>query len=207
MIFNNGFGSYKIEICGGIASGKTTLANLLASSGIRVVLEDFTNNPFWQAFYADPIGTAFETEITFLLQHYHQIKVTSEREKCFACDFSLLLDHAYANVTLDGTRLDTFKRVYNEACSHLPPPSLLVFLQCSPEVELERIEARGRSVEKNITIGYLNSVNASLTSLVSALPETRNILYLDSENDDFAHDQNTKASILKQILDRLNCVN
>ena len=65
---------YRIEICGGIASGKTTLANLLARSNIDPILEDFQTNLFWRAFYADPAGTAFETEITFLLQHYHQIK-------------------------------------------------------------------------------------------------------------------------------------
>src|SRR3954447_11075813 len=96
--------STRVEICGGIASGKTTLANLLGSSERMVVREDFSSNPFWRAFYDDPNNTAFETEITFLLQHYHQIKVATNLEKSFACDFSLLLDYAYAHVTLNGSR-------------------------------------------------------------------------------------------------------
>ncbi|HRP37690.1 MAG TPA: deoxynucleoside kinase, partial [Candidatus Dojkabacteria bacterium] len=48
----------RIEICGGIASGKTTLANLLARLDIEPILENFQTNPFWQAFYNDPAGTA-----------------------------------------------------------------------------------------------------------------------------------------------------
>ena len=32
-------------------------------------------NPFWEAFYTDPSAYTFETEITFLLQHYHFAKV------------------------------------------------------------------------------------------------------------------------------------
>jgi deoxyadenosine/deoxycytidine kinase len=193
----------RIEICGGIASGKTTLANLLGSAEIQVVLEDFSSNPFWQAFYADPTNTAFETEITFLLQHYHQIKVGTEQEKCFVCDFSLALDEAYANVTLTGSPLDTFRRVYTEASSHLSAPNLLIFLKCHPEVELERIRARGRLAEKSITIDYLTSINDSLISVVSKLPTTQNVLHIDSGRYDFAHDERTKSLIVEQVLDKL----
>lgn len=193
----------RVEICGGIASGKTTLANLLDSDERQLVLEDFSNNPFWRAFYADPHNTAFETEITFLLQHYHQIKVATNLEKSFACDFSLLLDYAYAHVTLSGSRFDIFKSVYNEACSHLSSPSLLVYLQCDPTVELERIRARGRETEKSITIDYLSSINKCLASLVSALPASQAALSIDSVFYDFAHDEQAKAEVIKQVLAKL----
>lgn len=195
--------SVRIEICGGIASGKTTLANLLGASTRQVVLEDFSNNPFWRAFYADPNSTAFETEITFLLQHYHQIKIATNHDKSSACDFSLLLDYAYAHVTLSGSRFDTFERVYNEACSHLSPPSLLVYLQCDPAVELERIRARGREVEKSITVDYLSSINRCLASLVAALPAFQAVLSIDSVLYDFAHDKQAKAEVIKQVLAKL----
>lgn len=195
--------STRVEICGGIASGKTTLANLLGSIERRVLLEDFSSNPFWRAFYADPNNTAFETEITFLLQHYHQIKVAINLEKNFACDFSLLLDYAYAQVTLNGSRFNTFKSVYNEVCNHLYPPTLLVYLQCDPAVQLERIRARGRDSENSITVGYLTAINDHLASLVSALPESQTILPIDSVLYDFAHDEDTKSVVVKQVLGNL----
>lgn len=196
----------RAEICGGIASGKTTLANLLGTAERPVVLEDFSNNPFWRAFYADPNNTAFETEITFLLQHYHQIKVATSLGKSFACDFSLLLDYAYAHVTLSGSRFDTFKSVYNEACSHLSSPSLLIYLQCDPAVELDRIRARGRETEKSITTDYLRSINDRLASLVSALPASQAVLSIDSVLYDFAHDENAKSDVVKQVTDKLSAL-
>jgi len=195
---------YRIEICGGIASGKTTLANLLGTGDGQIVQEDFSNNPFWRAFYADPNNTAFETEITFLLQHYHQIKITTNQKRSFACDFSLLLDYAYAHVTLNGSRFDTFESVYNEACSHLSPPGLLVYLKCDPVVELERIRARGREAEKSITVDYLASINNCLANLVSALPASQAVLSIDSVFYDFAHDEQAKAEVIKQALAKLS---
>ena len=65
----------RIEICGGIASGKTSLAKLLEEHTIgTVIYEDFKVNPFWEAFYNNPGEYIFETELTFTLQHYHEIK-------------------------------------------------------------------------------------------------------------------------------------
>jgi deoxyadenosine/deoxycytidine kinase len=193
----------RIEICGGIASGKTTLANLLSPAIGQVVLEDFTNNPFWRAFYADPNNTAFETEITFLLQHYHQIKVASNQGANFVCDFTLLLDYAYAHVTLGGSRFDTFQNVYNEARSHVSPPSLLIYLRCDPVVELVRIRARGREAEKSITVDYLASINDRLASLIAALPASQAVLPIDSVVYDFAHDEHAKAEMMALVLNKL----
>jgi deoxyadenosine/deoxycytidine kinase len=45
----------RIEICGGIASGKTTLAVLMQRSGYSAVFENFTLNPFIENFYSDPV--------------------------------------------------------------------------------------------------------------------------------------------------------
>ncbi len=192
----------RVEICGGIASGKTTLANLLRSEDRPIVLEDFSSNPFWRAFYADPNNTAFETEITFLLQHYHQIKI-ADNQKPFVCDFSLFLDYAYAQVTLKGSRFEIFERVYNEVRSHVSPPSLLVHLQCEPAVELERIRARGRDAETSITLDYLKSLNECVDTLVSKLPKTQKVLKLNSVIHDFAHDEAEKSATITQVLDNL----
>ena len=39
----------RIEICGGIASGKTSLANILEKNGFGLgVYEEFSKNPFWK---------------------------------------------------------------------------------------------------------------------------------------------------------------
>ncbi|PTQ88102.1 deoxynucleoside kinase [Nitrosomonas ureae] len=194
----------RIEICGGIASGKTTLANLLEKLNINSILESFQTNPFWRAFYADPVGTAFETEITFLLQHYHQIKVARNRGNAIASDFSMYLDLAYAHVTLPQDKQEIFLSVYREVEKELGTPALLIHLKCDPKIELKRIRERGRDVENSITIEYLQQINTQLEKILSEKARLHKLLVIDSGLLDFAHEENVKQSVLDQIDDALS---
>ncbi len=189
----------RIEVCGGIASGKTTFAILLKSLGIEASLEKFQANPFWEAFYSNPIWHAFETEITFLLQHYHQIKVSSTSSEAFICDFSLLLDLAYANVTLSNSKLETFLAVYNEVIRELPPPTLLIYLNCGPATELERISRRSRLVENSISLEYLSTLNSSLERRVSEASERINVIEINSEQQNFATNKQVQKELIKLV--------
>ena len=93
----------RIEVCGGIASGKTTFSELMRNIGIQPLFENFRANPFWKTFYSDSGKYTFEKEITFILQHYHQIKYEYKKNKINICDYSLLLDIAYAKRDLNGS--------------------------------------------------------------------------------------------------------
>jgi deoxyadenosine/deoxycytidine kinase len=188
----------RIEICGGIASGKTTLAQLLARLEFVPTLEDFQGNPFWQAFYADPAANAFETEISFLLQHYHDVKAALKAGHPFVCDFSPYLDLAYAYVMLSESKRRAFLSVYEEVKRELPPPTLLIYLQCGAETELGRIRRRGRRVESSITVDYLQQINSRLEQIVVGDVSVRRLV-LDSEFLDFANSEETKQSVLNTI--------
>lgn len=193
----------RVEVCGGIASGKTTFASLLKRIGIEPMLESFQTNPFLKAFYINPRKHAFETEITFLLQHYHQIKIANARERIFICDFSLLLDLAYANVTLYGSKYKTFLAVHNEVKLDLGLPNLLIYLRCREDIELERIRKRNRIVEESITIEYLSALNNSIEHRVSEIYEKTKIISIDSENQNFADDETVKQDMLNLVLKAL----
>lgn len=197
----------RIEICGGIASGKTTLANLLVGLDFVPVCENFRANPFWRAFYSDPIGTAFETEISFLLQHYHDIKDASRLEGLAACDFSLYLDLSYAHVTLHLARRKAFMAVYREIQHELGIPSLLIYLKCDPKVELERVRRRGRKIERAIGLEYLERISINITEVLAATNLANGILEIDSDLVDFAHDTEAQDIVLKQIRKKLTALN
>jgi len=189
-----------IEVCGGIASGKTTFANLIDEIDIKTVLEDFEKNPFWKDFYENPGEYIFETEITFLLQHYNQIKKSiSATNQGIICDFSFFLDLAYAEIGLTGSKLKAFYAVFNELKSDLPSPSLVVYLNCDAGTELDRIRHRCREVENNISIEFLDKLNNYLEAQVKKVQGNIKILTIDSAKNDFSHDMDTREK-MKQLM-------
>ena len=192
----------RVEIAGGIASGKTTLARALQSKQSMSIYEDFRQNPFFEAFYQDAIGAAFETELSFLLQHYHQQKKALKPGKTFYADFSLVLDHAYARVTLPKSELKVFRTVLDEVAKKLPKRTLLIHLVCSPEVEMHRIRRRNRSAERGITSIYLRKIAAELADLVEALPASK-VISINSGEIDFANDKQARDRVIRRVEEAL----
>lgn len=183
-----------IEICGGIASGKTTLCRSISALGGSAVYENFQKNPFLDLFYKDQKSFSFETEITFLLQHYSSIKIASKA--CpIICDFSLVQDLAYADVNLVGTRHQIFCSIEEELRAEIGFPDLLIYLTCPNNVLLERISARNRDAEKSITTEYLNALNSALEHRVKQIS---NIVVIDSNKIDF-RDSLPQISKLEKI--------
>jgi deoxyadenosine/deoxycytidine kinase len=190
----------RTEICGNIASGKTTLGRLLGRDSFVSIYEKFTENPFYQAFYQDPVGNSFETELTFHLQHYHAIKTNQlPQDIPFTCDFSLTLDQAYADVTLRGRRAELFSQVSDELIEEVGLPSKVIYLNCPERVLLERIRARNREPEKAITIEYLEALRKAIDKRIIETEKRTKVIRIDSNELDFAtnpHDQKKILSIL-----------
>lgn len=174
----------RIEICGCIAAGKTTLCQTLAQKNLLPVFENFQENPFWKAFYQEPAQFAFETEITFLLQHYHAIKKQALTDNC-VFDFSLLQDMAYADINLAGERKKLFAALVDNLIQEICYPKLLIYLTCPPEIALKRIQQRNRDAESSISISYLEDLSAALEQRINAAEQTSPVLRIDSARFDF----------------------
>lgn len=193
-------GMKRIEICGSIAAGKTTLCQTLARQGFSSYFEQFQANPFWRDFYDDPIHFAFETELAFLLQHYHTIKKNISSSKS-AFDFSLLQDLAYADINLPEKLKAIFKMVLDELLKEIGLPHLLIQLTCPPQIALQRIHQRKRDVESSITIEYLEALNSALDQRVASFSSTLPVLQIDSTAVDF---RTTLPPILKKFIEQEN---
>ncbi len=194
--------SNRIEICGGIASGKTTLATLLEEHKIgTTVYENFKSNPFWEAFYNNPGEYIFETEITFTLQHYHDIKKQVTNTPLI-CDYSLLLDYAYADIGLSDNKYKIYKSILDEIYKDISFPKLIIYLKCSSKEELARIKHRNRDIETDISIDFLESLNNSLLNRVNE--QKIKILTIDSEKYNFDSNQKDKEYVLSLIRKYLN---
>jgi deoxyadenosine/deoxycytidine kinase len=186
----------RVEICGGIASGKTTLARLLRRARLSLILEDFRRNPFLTDFYKDPRRFAFETELSFVLQHYHA--VIRARASRAVCDFSFFLDWAYANFTLTARDRRHFLYLYEILVHRLGNPGALIRLRCPAEIELKRIRLRGRGREKAISVAYLEGLDRALEKVVHSLRGVP-VLEIDSHASDFAHNPLHRAQVVTRV--------
>lgn len=176
----------RIEVAGCIASGKTTLVNALAEPRLKPVYEDHTVNPFWEAFYSNPSAYTFETEISFLLQHYHFAKVAGgDPQDAIILDHSFELDMAYAEVGLKGTRREIFKSIYKEVQRELGYPSALVSLTCGVEETARRIRARARPLEMDLPLEFLSELQRELENRIDELSRSIPIIRVNSETTDF----------------------
>src|SRR2546429_617205 len=122
----------RIEICGGIASGKTTLAQaLVRATDAQLVSEQFRENPFWQSYYNDPAAWAQEKNIVFLLQHTGAIKSAGNVE-LLICDYAVVQDLAYASLVASAKHQALMHELYCAFYSVLPAPELIMHFTCPP---------------------------------------------------------------------------
>ena len=190
-----------LEIAGGIASGKSTLLGALSRLDIRAVYENHEINPFWKAFYSDPTRFAFETEIGFLLQHYHFAKVSMSLGAVVVLDHSFELDLAYCQIGLTGKRREIFRSIYQEIRSELGWPNSIIWLRCRPEEEFRRIRNRGREIEQSVGIDFVSRLNRELESLIKSV-RAQNlvpVLEVDSEEVDFRHSSSELSGLVAKL--------
>jgi deoxyadenosine/deoxycytidine kinase len=167
--------------------------------GFITLLENFQINPFLKDFYSDAVKYAFETEISFILQHYHQIKREHADCRVNICDFSFVLDLAYAEIGLRDTKLKAFQTISTEIERDLPPPALLIHLKCDASIELGRIRNRGRAIEESINLEFLEKLNKAVERHVENAQRRLKVITIDSAKNDFANDEAVKQEMLALV--------
>jgi deoxyadenosine/deoxycytidine kinase len=171
----------RIEICGGIAAGKTSLAKRLCSTNNFVLIqESYRGVPFWERFYKEPSKYALEKNLGFMLSHADLIPEQSPAH--VVCDFAMFQDIAYARLG-PSKDLDYISELYRRLVSRMGRPNLIINVGCSIKSQLERILARGRSVERAISGEYLKSLNDSINDQLAILAADHSIHILHVDTD------------------------
>jgi len=189
-----------IAIDGCVGAGKTTLARVMAQTlKVNIELEKSDTHPFLEDFYAAPKETALETELGFVLIHYHQIaRVIGHRRAAIVTDFTLAKDLIFARMNLSGPDLDLFRSVYNYFSKLTTPPTLLVKLDASEKLLWRRVKLRDRKFERNMKRSYLERLNHEYDGLPEVCGADR-VLTLRADEYDIVNNEQDRSRILKQI--------
>ncbi len=151
-----------IAVEGCIGSGKTTLARLLAAKrNVSCILENHKANPFIDKFYSNPSKYALETELAFVIIHYHQIfhKLKQREQGECVADFCIFKDLLFAEMNLNKDDLALFKDLYYHLTKRLSEPDVMVCLKCSDKLILERVKQRNQGSEHRLDPEYFLKLN------------------------------------------------
>ncbi len=192
-----------IAIEGNIGAGKTSLVNKMAEdfSG-RLILEQFSDNPFLPKFYEDPKKYAFPLEMSFLAERFQQLSDQLPHADLFSSftisDYFVLKSLIFAQVNLEQDEYELYKRVFHLIYRQIPKPDLLVYLHRPTEVLLQNIQQRGRHYEHDIEERYLNEIQESYFNYLKQEKELR-ILILEVGDADFLESNEKYKTITAQI--------
>lgn len=181
-----------VAIEGVIGVGKTTLAKRLAKSlDAAILLEVVEENPFLARFYDDPEAYAFQTQIFFLLSRYRQQLELSQRD-LFAgsvvSDYIFAKDQIFATINLSEEELTLYRTIVPLLEARLAKPELVVYLQATTDVLLERIKRRGRSFEREISREYLETLSEAYNHFFFHYDDTPLLIVNTNEMDLVSHD-------------------
>jgi deoxyadenosine/deoxycytidine kinase len=142
-------------------AGKTTTARVLAERlGGNYVHESSSNHPFLADFYRDIERYKLETELCFVLLHYHQYR-DLDRQNLVVLDYSPVKDLVFADLNLAHADHDLFEAVYARTSGSIAAPDISVFLELELEHIQERIRERGREYERDIDPEYLKRLQGA----------------------------------------------
>jgi len=181
-----------VAITGPIAAGKTRLAERLAeaisaekkgtvplcrngpegashkwglspfSPPVRLILEQ----PDWSrldAFYADPAGHAWETELEFLDERTRLLGQKRLPTPLFwVSDFWFDQSAAFASAWLPAERLREYLAKYEQLRRTVMAPRLIVLLDAPVDELLARVRQRGRPCERHLSVEALARIRQAV---------------------------------------------
>lgn len=188
-----------VAIEGAIGAGKTSLAELLAQKmDARLILEETEQNPFLPDFYKDKRRYAFQIQLFFLLSRHKQqqeLFAIDLFHKKVVSDYFFDKDRIFASVNLDEREFHLYEKLLSILEKDIPKPDLVIYLQTSSEVLLERIKERGRSFERNIDLDYIRALNEAYNYYFFHYSKSP-LLVVNTDRIDFVHNQKDLADLL-----------
>ncbi|MDB6061595.1 MAG: deoxynucleoside kinase [Verrucomicrobiaceae bacterium] len=191
-----------IAVEGPVGVGKTTLAKRLADSfNHQILLEQAENNPFLERFYRNPRQNALATQLFFLFQRAQQLQDWRQGdlfEPARVTDFLIAKDRLFARINLEADEYALYEKVYQQLTFDAPRPDLVIYLQASTDVLLQRIRVRGVGYEQSIEQAYLEKINAAYSEFFLYYDDAP-LLIVNAAQIDFANSDRDFALLLEQV--------
>lgn len=195
------FGNIFIGIAGMIGAGKSTLAKALGDHlGIDTYYEPVADNEYLADFYRDTARYSFAMQVYLLNRRFQQHQEIIWRGRSAVQDRTIYEDSIFAKMLaktglMDERDYKTYVQLFRNMSNFMCKPSVIVFLDVSPEASADRIRMRSRDVESKIELGYLQALHDGYEEFVQNISKVIPVIRIDYERFQTAEEM---AEVIKR---------
>jgi hypothetical protein len=200
---------YFVAVAGNIGAGKSSLTRMLGEHfGWHPYYESVDDNPYLPDFYADMKRWSFHLQIYFLSKRFRDHKRIVESGKSVIQDRSIYEDaeifarNLYEIGKMDQRDFDNYVALFRVMMEFLKPPDLMIYLQASVDMLVEKIQRRGRSYEQSIPREYLEQLNRHYEDWISRY-KIGPLLVVESDLVDYVNKKEDFARMIMLIEGKL----
>lgn len=193
-----------IVVEGNIGAGKTSFVKKLAAEiNARIILEEFSDNPFLPLFYKNPERYAFPVELFFMTERHKQLQELLLEGSLFqeyvVSDYIFSKTLLFAGQNLEKEELRLFQKLFHTLNASFPKPHLFVYLHRSVDELLINIKKRGRVYEADISKEYLENIQQAYYSFFRMIENEIPVLVMDVGNLDFIKNEEDYLLVRSQL--------
>lgn len=199
-----------ITVAGNVGAGKSTLTRMVGEKlGLDTHYEKVAGNPYLEDFYQDQSKWGFHLQLYFLSQRFKQQEIILKNGKNNIQDRSIYEDveifakELYESGSMTKRDYETYRDLFYDVTKHLRKPDLMIFLDGSIEKVLERIDFRGRDMEKSVDRQYWESLHNRYKVWIPEYKESP-VLHVNIDEFDLIENPNHLDLICKKIKELLN---
>lgn len=194
-----------IAIAGNMGSGKSTLVEFLHRKyGISPFYEPNDENPYLADFYRDMKRWAFQSQLYFLGNKFRLHQVIDRQPGVVALDRTIFEDaEIFATALYQMRKIskrdwETYQGFYRAILEAIRPPDLMIYVRCSMRTLRQRIKLRGRKMEQDIPLAYLQRLDRNYERWISSY-DMGEVLILESDKLDYIHDLVHRLDVMGRI--------
>lgn len=199
-----------ITVAGNVGAGKSTLTKLVGEKlGLETHFEKVDGNPYLEDFYKDQNKWGFHLQLYFLAQRFKQQKeiayngLNNIQDRSIYEDVEIFARNLYDNGKMSKRDYITYRELFSDMIPHLKKPDLMIYLDGSIDTIINRINLRGREMEKSVDIKYWSNLHKRYNDWIKEYNESP-VLYVDINKIDLINNPEHLDALCNEIKSILN---
>ncbi len=194
-----------ITVAGNVGAGKSTLTKLVGEKlGFETHYEKVDGNPYLEDFYANQEEWGFHLQLYFLAQRFKQQKeihangLNNIQDRSIYEDVERFARNLYDNGKMSKRDYITYRDLFNDMVPFLKKPDLMIYLDGSLDTIINRINLRGREMEKAVDLDYWKNLHDRYENWITEYDQSP-VLYVNINEVDLIKNPEQLDALCEEI--------